>query len=303
MDRPSIKLFKPKWPTHTLALKERHYLILEAVGNYKYLTNELGAALLMRLVQPPKVKGKPTGEVIRRAMTELFNYGYLARPMIQVQFRQAQRGSHKMVYTLTPKGKAALELQDPNASQFFVAPSRRATTPAMLHTLMIARFRATLAALTHNHPDHYQISQWQQGQHLKSTVTVEGRKTPVVPDGFMTIKLLSQPTGKQQTHFFLEADRSTMPLKRFKRKLLAYQTYHETSEHTRQHKIKGFRVLTITLSPERRDNLRNLAAGLGMASAFYFACEKDFDPFKPETILKPIWVTGKHKDPQALLPI
>lgn len=288
----------------TLDLRERHYLILMAVGNYKYLTWPLVAALLIHKVQPPQVQGKPTGEVIGKAMTALFNHGYLLRPKSQVQFRQQEQGSHKLIYALSPKGKAALELEHPGSTQDFVTASRESQTPALLHTLMIARFRVTLYAALRKHPTA-KLLKWQQGKHLKRLVRVKGYQTPVVPDGFFSIQFSDRPAGSNTAHFFLEADRSTMPRKRFHQKLLAYQTYFETGQHTEQHQIKGFRVLTITISPERRQSLRVVATApdlAELATAFWFACEKDFDPFKPETILKPIWVTGKHLVPQTLLP-
>lgn len=302
--KPGTKLFTPNAPRVPLRLTDRHYYILNAVGTNKYLTGSLCAALLMPLVNPPQVHGEPTGQVIKRLMAELFNHGYLNRPKAQVLLRNQEQGSHEMIYTLATKGKEALELKDPTASDELLTHHRDATIPAMLHTLMIARFRVTLTrglATTRQG----KLTQWQAGKHLKATVTITDERgytrAPVVPDGFFTFTLTDAAEGKNKSHGFLEADRSTMPLKRFKRKLQAYAAYHQTQGHTKQHDIKGFRVFTITPSAQRRDHLRELAATLPLAAVFWFASEKDFDPMSPDSILGPIWVTGKHSEALALL--
>jgi len=302
MPRSPFKLFKAPAAKIPLTLTDRHYLILHTVGTYKFITSQLTAALLIENVHDPVVRGNKTGEVLKRAMTDLFRHGYLARPPVQVLFRQMTQGSHELIYTLTPKGRAALTDKYPNLSQTLIDPSRDVQIPAMLHTLMIARYRVTLTKALHQTQPQLQLKAWQQGKHLKSLVTVQGRRTPVIPDAFFTITNLARPTGANTAPFFLEADRSTMSLTRFKRKLQAYAIYKATGSHTTQHGIQGFRVLTITPSKERRDNLRQLAATLPLAGAFWFAHEQDFDPWHPETILQPIWVTGKHPEPRELLP-
>lgn len=295
---PRRKLFKPSAANVPLTLTDRHYKILNAVGSLKYLTGSLLAALLMDTVQPPKVKGQPTGQVIKRAMAELFWHGYLGRPRSQVPLWSQREGSHELIYTLTRKGREALEQKYPGSTATFILPSTTAL-PAMFHTLMLARFRITLLkALPTNRP----LSQWQQGKHLKATVTLNGERTPVIPDAFFSIQYTDQPTGHNLAHFFIEADRSTMTLKRFRAKLLAYQSYYNAGGHTQQHGIKGYRVLTITPSSQRRDNLKALTTDLDNPNAYLFASETDYDPTAPQQLLMPIWYVGTNPQPRELLP-
>jgi len=56
-------------------------------------------------------------------------------------------------------------------------------------------------------------------------------------------------------YYALEADRSTTTHKRFQRKIKGYAHYFKQGLHEKKYDIKGFRVLTITLTDARSTNL------------------------------------------------
>jgi hypothetical protein len=301
---PRRKLFRPSAHWIPLRLTERDRLILQAVGACKYLTGSLCAAFLIDYVQPPKVRGTRTGQVIKRLMADLYQHGYLTRPRAQVPLWSQQEGSHELIYSLTGKGRAALEATTPGSTKGFILPSKQ-HLPLMFHSLMIARFRITLLKALTSPTSHASLTHWHQGKDLKAIVQVNGKRTPIVPDAFLTLQLTDRPGGQNTSHNFLEADRSTMSLKRFQHKLLAYQTYRATGQHTAQYGITTFRVLTITPSPQRRDHLRDLAQRTltpDQARFCWFATAQDYDPNQPETILAPIWRSGKDQTPRRLIP-
>ena len=72
----------------------------------------------------------------------------------------------------------------------------------------------------------------------------------VVPDGL---------SKGQLQHFLLEADCSSMTTSRYFRKLRAYWFWWKTGDHQRKFGIPRFRVLTLTNSENRKENLRWLA--------------------------------------------
>jgi Replication-relaxation len=78
---------------------------------------------------------------------------------------------------------------------------------------------------------------------------------PVAPDGFFTSQ-----DAQGRTHYFVEADRGTMTLKRFTQKLLAYAAHWRAKRHTEKFKIKHFRVLTVASSAVRCENLMRATA-------------------------------------------
>ena len=109
--------------------------------------------------------------------------------------------------------------------------------------------------------------------------------------------------GRVSRHFFLEADRATMPGKRkgyigtsIYKKLRGYWTWH--TKHRAQVKscgLPGFIVLTTTTTLERADNLRAIArvaddkqTGSHM---FWFTAEDEYLD-EPKQLLKSIWLSA-----------
>jgi len=310
-------MFKPDTPKIDLLLKNRELQILYTVGLYKYMTATLCSAINRNLVGTPLVhalegarrKGKirtinpPTGRpAIAEIMKKLFHYGYLDRPPIQKQMRWAG-GSHEMIYALTEKGRRALEDVKPTSTDHFVQHRRKYQMAHILHELMIARFRATISLAIQNHSP-FQMSFWRVGNDLRLELSQNGTNQMLIPDGFFAIR-----NGDQEEHFFVEADRSTMPLTRpeksrgtsWDRKIAKYEEYHRSGIHKREFQTAGFRVLTITPSEKRRDNIREIASQSQLRSAFYIASEDHFDPHNPQSVLEGIWVTGKQEQQRALI--
>jgi hypothetical protein len=85
-----------------------------------------------------------------------------------------------------------------------------------------------------------------------------GTKLGVIPDRVFALEFADQNGKTNRIHFFLEADRGTMPVTRrhlsqtsFLRKLLAYEATWSQSIHRTKFGINRFRVLTVTTSPAR----------------------------------------------------
>jgi len=93
------------------------------------------------------------------------------------------------------------------------------------------------------------------------TVSVD---LPIKPDGFFSLQFPELPDGRNRAHFFLEADRSTMPRERFVAKLAAYARWRVGGGHRENLGIKNFRVLTVTKSDER---VASLIEAVGTAGA------------------------------------
>ena len=87
-------------------------------------------------------------------------------------------------------------------------------------------------------------------QKLEDRIEHRGKKYAVIPDGFFG---LEDPKGK--FYFFLEADRSTMSNRRFLNKMKAYWNWWKQKGHQKKFGIKNFRVLTLTISKERAEEL------------------------------------------------
>jgi hypothetical protein len=75
----------------------------------------------------------------------------------------------------------------------------------------------------------------------------------------------------------------------------AYWYYWKQEGHTKKYNIKGFRVLTLTKSTQRANNLTQVTKQADEKQKgsvmFWFASEKSYELQDPGSVLKPIWQT------------
>jgi hypothetical protein len=110
--------------------------------------------------------------------------------------------------------------------------------------------------------------------------------------------------AKGRSSFFVEADRGTMTLERFTRKLKAYAAYFRQKKHEEKFGITLFRVLTVTSSAERQRNLLSSAEAAEdlrrLKRMFLFTTEEKLSLARPETIFEKIWTVPASVEPHAL---
>jgi len=234
-----------------------------------------------------------TARSVRSRLQLLFHGGYVERPASQ--FGSFHPAIH-LIYSLAKKG-AALVAEGKNQ----LAPGKQpkdAGVSFMSHSLMISDFK-TIIELALKNNGQSKLYSWKEPGVIGG-VYFEGERLPVAPDAFFTIE-----DKGDLLHFFLEADRSTMTLERMLNKLRAYWNWRAEGSHTRKFGISNFRVLTVALTEERKENLREIAKKADASGAgsdmFWFACEKKYSLENPESILSPIWRSAKGESPRHLL--
>lgn len=253
---------------------------------------------------------------ILRRLKKLHHHDYLDRPKSQFALAEPLSGGINLVYALGDKGADLL------AEKFGIdrgkikwkKKNEKVKERHIKHTLMISDFRTCLSVALKNVPET-ELLFWtrENPQELKDYVRfkergIRGRqrRLTVVPDGFFAIQDPGDP--EYQMHFFLEADRSTMTNTRFKNKMRAYWLmWYQTEKEGRKNRfgVESFRVLTITKSERRKENLRKVAKeaddkhiGSGI---FWFATEKNYQIEKPATILRKIWQTPRDDKWHSIL--
>ncbi len=127
----------------------------------------------------------------------------------------------------------------------------------------------------------------------------------VVPDRVFALEYADQGGEMQRVHFFLEADRGTMPVVRsgltqtsFYRKLLAYEATWTQKVHQRKLGIHRFRVLTVTTNAMRVTSLLEACSRLKRGHGLFLFADRtvlEKDPFSP------VWQCGKSALISALL--
>jgi len=172
------------------------------------------------------------------------------------------------------------------------------------HFMMIVDFHAalTLAARAAS----LRVT-WRQGDDLHDTLTayIGGRavKLSVWPDAFFTVEQGSGP-ALRSWHFCFEADR-VRGSRRDRNKILAYLHYFQQGLHRPKYGVDTFRVMRLTRTRARAQNLCNLTGEIITSPAqqkFYlFTSLEDFSPAHPESVLKPIFITARDRQPRPLV--
>ena len=135
--------------------------------------------------------------------------------------------------------------------------------------------------------------------------TREGVKLGVIPDRVFALEYPDQNAQTQRVHFFLEADRGTMPVVRsgltqtsFYRKLLAYEATWTQKIHQRHLGIHRFRVLTVTTIAARVKSLLEACSQLKRGHGLFLFADRtvlEKDPFSA------VWRCGKSGETAGIL--
>lgn len=309
---------KPRYrraPDAGVRLQARDRQIISQVFKHRFLSSEHIAAL---------VGGSEQG--IRRRLHLLFHHGYLDRPPEQI--RPYKQGSEPMVYGLGNKGADLLAAEGgvPRAKVDWTSKNREMKSAHLAHTLLVAHFMVTLELACRARAD---VELWDQAKVLagakmngipswKVAIPVAAGNqerqavVSVVPDKVFGLYFPEDPPGRNQAFFFLEADRSTMPVVRsnilkssFAKKLTSYWTSWRQGLFAKHFGFKNARILTLTKSQERIESM--IAAGRGVddrgkgSKMFLFAQESAFGLATPGRLLDKIWQNGRDDERVSLL--
>jgi len=294
-------------------LTARDVAILHAVARYRFLSS----TLIIRLI------GGSQQQILRRLQL-LFHHGYLDRPTSQVaQLAHAfDFGNRPFVYGLGRAGAQVLaEAGIPVKEKLdWTTKNARATAQFLAHTIETAETMIgfELACREEGAPeliDHHDLLPYLPEETREDDAPFHARvqlKTArealtigVIPDRVFSLAF----PDRTRLNFALELDRGTMDIKSrqlvgkssFRRKLLGYYQLRREGLHTTQWGFKAFRVLTVTPSEKRIENMlavqREIVGAQG-SNLFLFTTPKRLSEKSP---LADVWVTGKGAV-TALLP-
>jgi hypothetical protein len=263
---------RSKEPPVEFRIQPRDREILRDVSDYRFLSTEQILALY------------PTsGRNVRQRLQNLYHAGFLERPAAQKAFPNLS--NHSLVYSLGEKGAAFLERRD-------FTKNKKFGSPYLAHALMVSEFRATLTLALRKYPNRPKVERWVQGYDLKDALASRGERPELVPDAFFTVR-----AERGALDFFLEADRSTMTQKLMLAKMRTYWKWQREKRFQKTLGIENFRVLTITPSDERAENLCRVTKQADDrktgSNMFLFLSEKQYSLKKPEAVLSPIWASPR----------
>lgn len=270
-----------------LRLQPRDIEIMKLVNEYRFLTSRQIQLLVLG-----------SDQVILRRLQKLFHNNYLDRLQTSIY--------EKAIYALGNNGAdiVAEHTGVDRGKIDWAKKNREVRNPYINHTLMVSNFKIAVQLALDESPGAALFKWVPECDDLKERVIVSdnNRKLKLFffPDSWFVI----EHQGKYLS-FFLEADQSTMTNERFFNKMKAYWAFYRQGKHKEKFGINSFRVLTITKSDSRAENLRQTTkkaddneAGSPM---FWFTSEKHYNPEDPGSILGKIWKTPKNDDLHSLL--
>lgn len=299
-----------------LQLQARDLDMIAAVWRNRFLTRDLLLALF-----PPDESRAPTettsglyrGSNLDRRLAKLFHHTYLDRLRLVV--------GGELIYALTQDGARLLKTRQPELPLSDTTDWREANRKAVKrggenieHALMVARFRTALEVglpLTKTcELETFQREARSDGKYdLKRSWLRRGDRQSVVltPDAFFTLRDTARPDRKQRLPYFLEADRSTVPLERMQLRYEIYASLYADHEHQHLFGVPTFSVLTVTKSAERASNLLNLVLDAPKTSPL--AKHRDLFLFTSEqvyrtelaNVLAAVWLSPHDPDTRESL--
>jgi hypothetical protein len=281
--------------TQSVAFTARDRALLSHFRYVRALTTDQ-----IRLLVGPE--SLTSDKVIQRRLKKLHDHAYVRRLRGQNLLRFNSEtgryaGRQRLAYSLGSKGALLLDSLEPgmpesnwdrrsDVGQFFVEHSVLTSWPYVALRAGIKYF-----------PNLKSLG-WGQGDHLKHVFQTDSQyktllpsKAPdrgnadtvshtVFPDAVFRLMVSDRNTVLT---CFLEADRSTETNRRFVDKLIAYSLFRRFGFQRELYKTSDFLIVTVTLSPARRDNLRLAAYDVlarleqpDRVPTFRFACKDDF---------------------------
>jgi len=265
------------------------------------------------------------------ASTSFFHAGYLDRP--PEQNRPFEAGSEPMVYGLGNKGADLLvqKFKIPRSKVDWTSKNREVKRIFLEHTLEVSHFMVTLelaCRLTRgveliqpeqilacmpalgrnqNNPFSWQLTTQRVFHGVERTL-----RFAVVPDKVFGLYFPNDVPSRQRAHFFLEADRSTYPIKTSKfyrssmfKKFVGYWDSYEKGIYPKNFGFKTARVLVVAKS---RDRIKNMIRACREADPqktgqrmFLFTQGKEFTLENPHRIFEDVWLNARDSQPVSIL--
>ncbi len=293
-------------------LTDRDLDILRAVARYRFLHS----SHIRQLIEG-------SDKNIANRLKGLFEHAYLDRPECQYDFYRPGGGSSLAVYALSDKGARILSHHDRleyGARVSWAHKNRKVGRPFLEHTLAISDFAVGLSVAVAANPvvdlcdgpallARLPATQRDAAKPYRLSVPVIFKSTRqtigIEPDYAYS---LGFPAAGRRAYFLVEIDRGTMPVERsditqssMLRKFLAYGAVWRSKLHTSAFGWRNFRVLVVTNSAERaqnmHDTLHKLTGGKG-SPLFWFA---DRHALMGDDTLEHAWIDGEGQE-RRLLP-
>lgn len=264
-----------------LQLMPRDIEILKVLKDYRFLT----ACQIQKLFFKTVHKS-------RRRLFKLWQNKYLERVFLPPKMGE---GSPYAIYALGSRGVRLLVNQlglDRQAIGHTI-PRSKGSYLFIEHTLKRNDLRIALTLACKSTPN-IELLFWRQDKSIKDHVTFINSKSqkllriPLMADGFFGLKI-----NNKKFYFFVEIDRGSIDNKRILNRMKGYYNFWLQKRHIKKFGIGNFRVLTITTTQQRMENLiettKKVRKGNIGSNLFWFTTFDRYSLENPKNIFEKIW--------------
>ncbi|MCC7452342.1 MAG: replication-relaxation family protein [Anaerolineae bacterium] len=275
-----------------MRLTQRDVAIIEAVNQFRVLKQEQ--------IQTLFFGSKATAQF---RLEKLYDHGYLERKFLPVVLGE---GRSPTLYVLDKRGADLLRAERGMDELTWYSSSKDLKTDFLEHTIAINEVMVASALAARQHG--FTLETWLGENDIKAdydrvkAVSASGKyaSLPVVPDSFFTIV-----AHERRYPFFLELDRGTMTLARFKEKVSAYAAYYASGGYEKRYKLKSIRVLTVVSTKskaggdKRVENLRQATEAATNERWFWFATLAEVQAH--DMLIQPFWRQANEAEYKPLI--
>ena len=284
-----------------MQLTERDRDIIRLIHRHRFLRSHQIIALL---------GGSP--QHLLRRLKLLYHHGFLERPRAQIDYYH-QGGSRHIIYGLGNKSWTFLkqELGVAFREVSWGEKNRAVGRMFLEHALLVSDVMVAIELACRKRDGirllyEDQLALRSERQPFQWRVKrQDGIKLGVIPDRVFALEYLDQNGQTQRVHFFLEADRGTMPVVRsgltqtsFYRKLLAYEATWTQKIHQRHLGIHRFRVLTVTTIAARVKSLLEACSQLKRGHGLFLFADRTV---LEKDLFSAVWRRGKSSEAAGIL--
>lgn len=251
--------YKPAKNPPPMKLTERDKRIIEWVYLFRFLTMDQ-----IKLLE----FGDVSKTACQRRLTLLYHNRYLSAIYKPTH---SGFGSSKRAYCLSKRGKDVVAFMFDGTDTRTVKWNEKNNQVEIYfleHTLAVNDIRVafTISARSLGYSFEW-IPEWEL-KALKEKVRdpeKPGKFLPINPDGYFILR-----DHNRKARFCVEADRATETNRRWKDKARGYVEYVQTGQYFKRYNAESLRVLTVTTSQKRLENLLTATKAVKGASFFWF---------------------------------